>query len=79
MTDRLAIVRRRLHEQRLVGDPVVIDGVCVGSWKRTLSAREVVVEVEPGTTLDGPQAAALDLAAERFGSFLGLPASLHVG
>lgn len=50
MTDRLAIVLRRLHEQRLVGDRFATPG-----------------------------RAAPRQAVERFGSFLGLPASLHVG
>ena len=51
--------------------PVVIDGRTVGSWRRTLGPREVVLEVTLFAPLDAAQSAALAAAAERFGRFLG--------
>jgi hypothetical protein len=57
---------------------IVIDGRTVGSWKRTVARQTVLVEA----TLFGPlhrnEAEALDAAVDRFGRFLGLPASLSV-
>ncbi len=64
-------------EESLWNRPVVIDGVCVGSWARTLSARQVTVNVSLGAELDGEQAAALQAVVERFGTFLGRPATLQ--
>ena len=58
--------------------PVVIDGRTVGSWKRTLGRRDVVLEVTLFAPLDAAQSAALAGAAERFGRFLGLPATLRI-
>ena len=58
--------------------PVVIDGRTVGSWKRTLGPREVVLEVTLFAPLDAAQSAALAAAAERFGRFLALPATLRI-
>ncbi|MGI8750488.1 MAG: winged helix DNA-binding domain-containing protein [Thermoleophilaceae bacterium] len=63
-------------QRGLMSRPVVIDGECVGSWRRTLTAREVVVEVTLFTGLDRRQARALEGVTARFGSFLGLPATL---
>jgi len=61
----------------LLDRAIVIDGRTVGSWKRTLNKRAVLVEA----TLFGPLAktegAALDMAVDRFGRFLGLHASLQ--
>ena len=58
--------------------PVVIEGRTVGTWKRTLSRRAVVVEVTLFAPLEKTQRAALERAAERFGRFLGLVAELRV-
>jgi len=57
---------------------IVIDGRTYGSWKRTLSACSVVVEVLLFGALTDSEAAALEDAVSRFGRFLGLPASLEV-
>lgn len=59
--------------------PVVIDGECVGSWRRTLTARETVVQVTLLVKLDQGRAEALEAATARFGAFLGLSASLESG
>ncbi|GGE88254.1 winged helix DNA-binding domain-containing protein [Mycetocola zhadangensis] len=56
---------------------VVIDGTTVGTWKRTLAARSVVVEVTLVRELSLGERSALDVVIERFGRFLGLSASLE--
>jgi len=82
--DELAVAYRDLRmvyavapaEESLWNRAVVIDGECVGSWKRTLPARDTVVEVTLGAKLEKSQTEALEAVVERFGSFLGLPAAL---
>jgi hypothetical protein len=55
---------------------IVIDGTTVGTWKRVLGRREVVVEATLETRLSAEQHTALRAAAERYGAFVGLPARL---
>jgi hypothetical protein len=55
---------------------IVIDGLTVGTWRRMLARREVVVEATLETRLSAEQHTALKAAAERFGAFVGLPARL---
>jgi hypothetical protein len=45
----------------------------VGTWKRALKAREVVVRLSCFAELNEAQREALGAAMERFGAFLGLP------
>jgi hypothetical protein len=56
---------------------IVIDGRTVGSWRRVLSRREVVVEVTLATRLSADEHRAVKSAAERFGAFVALPARLR--
>ena len=55
---------------------IVIDGTTVGTWKRVLARREVVVEATLQTRLSADQYTALRAAADRYGAFVGLPARL---
>ena len=55
---------------------IVIDGTTVGTWKRVLGRREVVVEATLETRLSAAQHTALRAAAERYGAFVGRPARL---
>jgi hypothetical protein len=57
---------------------VVLDGQVAGRWRRTLTNGAVVVEVALDLPFGDAQARALALAADEFGAFLGLPASLVV-
>lgn len=57
---------------------IVIDGRTHGSWKRSLTARSVVVEALLPGVLGAGEAIALDEVVSRFGRFLGLPASSEV-
>jgi hypothetical protein len=53
--------------------PLVIGGRVAGSWRRTFSRGEVVVEVAPFEPLTADEAEAIAAAARRYGEFLGLP------
>ena len=57
---------------------IVIDGRTVGTWKRTIDGRTVVVHA----TLFGPLTPGdeqdLERACTRFGAFLRMPASLAI-
>ncbi len=55
---------------------IVIDGKVVGSWKRTLKASSVVVEINPFRHLTDAEMESIQKAADRYGVFLGLPAQL---
>ena len=60
----------------LLPRPIVLDGRTIGSWRRRLARREVVVEMALEMRPDAAERAALQEAAERFGAFVGLPARL---
>ena len=55
---------------------IVVDGAVVGTWRRTVKAREVVVEATPFAPLTRPARAGLQDAVEAYGAFLGLPVRL---
>ncbi|MGH7629908.1 MAG: winged helix DNA-binding domain-containing protein [Gemmatimonadales bacterium] len=57
--------------------PVLVGGRRAGTWRRTVTPRAVVLETNLFASLDRPQSKALDAAAERYGSFLGLPVRLE--
>jgi hypothetical protein len=58
---------------------LVIDGRVVGTWKRMLKRREVVVTPSPFAPLSRSQTRALTLTARRYGAFLGLKGSAAAG
>lgn len=55
---------------------LVYDGRVVGTWKRELTKRAVLVRFKPFTKLTTVARAALARAAERYGTYLGLPVQL---
>jgi hypothetical protein len=55
---------------------MVVDGRVVGTWKRTLKKNRVVITPDPFQPLSIVETAALRMAAERYGAFLGLPVLL---
>ena len=61
----------------MLSRPIVIDGLTVGSWKRTLTRRAAVIEATLFTDLSGAETAALEAVVERFGRFVELPATLE--
>ena len=66
-------------DSTLLARPIVIDGRTVGRWTRRLGRREVKVHAALDVTPSARQLAALRAAADRFGTFIGLPARLVVG
>jgi hypothetical protein len=60
----------------LLDRAIVIDGRTVGSWKRTINGRSVVVEATLFGALAETDAEALDQAIQRFGRFLGMETRL---
>lgn len=75
--DRSAILGL-LEKENLTGSSIafdniiVIDSMLVGSWKRTLSKKEVLVETNFNVPLTKTQKQAVAADVERFGKFLGL-------
>jgi Winged helix DNA-binding domain len=59
--------------------PIVIGGLTVGSWKRMHSTGGVTVETRLFTPLDPEERERLEAAADRFGRFFGLPATVAPG
>jgi len=55
---------------------IVIDGMLVGSWKRTLSKREVSIETNFNARLTKAEQKAVTAGAAQFGKFLGLAPTL---
>jgi DNA glycosylase AlkZ-like len=56
--------------------PVIVDGRIVGTWSRTLGKKEVEVRVTPLGQFTKDRKQAIEAAAERYGRFLGLGASV---
>lgn len=71
-------VFRRLDpmDNALMAHIVVVDGLVVGGWRRTLRRKEAVVETNLLRALDDTERAALAGAAAAYGRFLGLPVTL---
>jgi hypothetical protein len=57
---------------------LIIDGRLAGGWSRTINGNNVKIEVAPYQTLTPAQTRAVSNAADCYGEFLGLPASLSV-
>jgi Winged helix DNA-binding domain len=52
---------------------IMIAGQMVGSWRRTLAKRAVLIELAPFAPFTTQQTAAVQAAAQRFADFVGLP------
>ena len=65
-------------EKVLFTHAILLDGQLTGHW-RHLSKKEVVVETSLYRPLDRVEAQGLDAAVERFGRFLGVPATAAIG
>lgn len=57
---------------------VTVDGRAVGSWRRTLRAASVRIDVELLRPLDVLERAGVKVAAQRFAAFLGRDLDLHI-
>jgi uncharacterized protein YcaQ len=77
--DRSAMLGTLANENPAAGsiafdNIIVMDSTLIGSWKRTLSKREVLVETHFNVTLTKTVQQAVSTAVERYGKFLGLSA-----
>ena len=57
---------------------IVIDGQFIGTWKRTLKKDEVHIQMNALIELTKKEREAIAEAAERYGTFLGLPVDLEM-
>jgi hypothetical protein len=82
--DRSAVSDPSLFKDRasiveyLYGYIVVRDGLVIGGWKRRIDRGKVTVEVRLPISLNTDGRAALKVAAEQYGAFLGKPVVLTV-
>ena len=60
----------------LLSRPIVIDGLTVGSWKRTVTTRAATIDATLFAALSRAEMEALEAAVERFGRFNELPGRL---
>ncbi len=76
--DRNAMLERAHAHKRIVSASeqlshvIVLNGLVVGTWKRTLTKDTVLVVLSPVTPLNAAETQAIAVAAERYGMFLGL-------
>ncbi|HYO50841.1 MAG TPA: winged helix DNA-binding domain-containing protein [Chloroflexia bacterium] len=56
---------------------IAIDGLIIGTWKRTLKKDAVIIERSIFAPLHEAEACAFAVAAERYGRFVGLPVTLQ--
>ncbi|HJQ31942.1 MAG TPA: winged helix DNA-binding domain-containing protein [Pyrinomonadaceae bacterium] len=68
-------VRRADAATAILGPAVVVNGLAIGTWKRTLRKDSVLIETRLWATVRKAERQALDAAARRYGDFLGLAAS----
>jgi hypothetical protein len=51
--------------------PLVLDGLVIGSWKRTVTSRGLAITFRVPTRLNSTAARAVDDAVTRYAAFLG--------
>lgn len=72
--DQRMVLRAQPPREGMLERPILIDGECVGSWKRTTAGRGLTLTATLFTKLAGAERTALEAAAERFGAELELVA-----
>jgi Winged helix DNA-binding domain len=60
----------------ILANVMVIGGRAAGTWKRTLASNHASIEIRPFRALTPAEQRLLARAAERYGRFLGIPATL---
>jgi hypothetical protein len=83
-TDRSAVLDPQ-HAQKLIPDnngrflsTMIMNGRVVGTWRRVLSKKAVVLTMEPFVSLKKLGKEAFVTAAERYGEFIGLPVTITI-
>jgi hypothetical protein len=56
---------------------ILQDGRLIGHWRHALEKDRVIIETQLSTPLDAAEKRALKMAVDRYGQFLGLPATLR--
>jgi hypothetical protein len=81
-TDRSAVLDPQ-QAQKLLPDnngrflgTMILNGCVVGTWKRELSKKATAVTMQPFNLLKKAEKQAFEVAAERYGEFIGLPVCL---
>lgn len=69
------VLARRPPREGMLRRPIVIGGLTVGSWKRTVTRSAALIEATLFTELSSSDASALRAVVERFGRFMELPAT----
>ncbi len=64
-------------ESKELVQAVVLDGQVAGTWKRVPTPKALTVEVTLRVPLDGARRAALEAAVDRYGRYLGAPATVR--
>jgi hypothetical protein len=73
----MLVAETRSHRAiSLLGPVIVVDGLVVGNWKRTLTRERVTVETHLSKPMTRPEGEALASAAREYGEFLGMEAIL---
>jgi hypothetical protein len=63
-------------EGALIGHIIVVDGLVVGGWRRTLDRRGLTIETDLLVPLSPAETDAVRVAAEDYGRFFGLPVAV---
>jgi winged helix DNA-binding protein len=76
VAERLVAARPRQRVDGLIGHVVVVDGQIVGRWRRTLG-KTLDLQLQLLVPLTAREHDLVRRAAQRFGTFLGLPVRLR--
>jgi hypothetical protein len=74
--DRRQVSGAASREQSLLNQMVLINGQLAGTWKRALKKEAVEIEMSTFTSLSKADRQLVEAAAQRYGTFLGLPMKL---
>jgi hypothetical protein len=71
------VTRALPHGEAIFTHTILLDGHVIGHWKHRLKKNSVIIETLLNRPLADPQKQALNVAVERYGRFIGVPATLH--
>jgi hypothetical protein len=74
--DAIVDARHASRLSNLLAPVIELDGRLIGTWRRTLGRDAVRIEATPFTTFSAATRASIADAAQRYGAFLGLEATL---
>jgi Winged helix DNA-binding domain len=66
------------HREAGLGPTVIVDGTAIGTWKPTVDKNSLTINVTPSRPFKNSERVAITEAADRYASFLGLPAHVHI-